>query len=165
MAASERLVLSGDEGDLFARYQWQLQGRVARWVNTTPATVEDACSFAWLQLMRRQPRRETALGWLTTVAIHEAIRLDQLGRRVEQLEAIAEPAAADEREQQLAAQEALEAMATLPAHQGDVVALHAGGFTYDEIAKLLGRTFTHVNKHLVRGRAAMRRRCSLWERP
>jgi hypothetical protein len=46
-------------------------------VKTSDANVDDACSFAWMQLIRRQPTRATVLAWLTTVAIPEAIRLDR----------------------------------------------------------------------------------------
>jgi hypothetical protein len=40
-------------------------------VNTWDANADEACSFAWMQLLRRQPMRETVLSWLTTVAIRE----------------------------------------------------------------------------------------------
>ena len=40
-------------------------------VNTSDANAGEACSFAWMQLLRRQPMRETVLSWLTTVAIRE----------------------------------------------------------------------------------------------
>ena len=71
----------GDEGELFARYHSTLCARVARWVNTSSANVDDACAIAWLQLVRCQPRRESVLPWLTTIAIREAVRLDRAHRR------------------------------------------------------------------------------------
>jgi DNA-directed RNA polymerase specialized sigma24 family protein len=36
---------------------------------------EDACSFAWLQLLRTQPERDSVFPWLCVVATNEARRL------------------------------------------------------------------------------------------
>jgi DNA-directed RNA polymerase specialized sigma24 family protein len=79
MTSTVRLL--GDEAELFARYHPTLHARVARWVKTSSANVDDACAIAWFQLMRCRPRRVTALSWLTTVAIREAVRLDRGHRR------------------------------------------------------------------------------------
>jgi len=91
--ASEALELCGDEAELFAAHHATLRGRVGRSVHTSASNVDDACSFAWLQLLRRQPRRATALEWLTTVAIREARRLDRGDRRRTSLHAVGEPTA------------------------------------------------------------------------
>jgi hypothetical protein len=64
---------------------WELVRIVQRLVNTDPATVDDACQFAWLQLLPCQPNRETVRPWLITVARNEAIRLDRIRRRYEAL--------------------------------------------------------------------------------
>jgi hypothetical protein len=66
--------LRGDEGSLFAEHHATPRARVGRWVNTSDDNVEEACSFAWMQLVRCQPAREPAvLPWLTTVADDERI--------------------------------------------------------------------------------------------
>jgi hypothetical protein len=80
-----------EEAQLFAEHQATLRARVARRVHTRSANIEEACAFAWLQLVRRRPRRDTALQWLTTVAVHEALRLDRADRHLAPLQAGGEP--------------------------------------------------------------------------
>jgi DNA-directed RNA polymerase specialized sigma24 family protein len=129
--------LLGDEAELFALYHVTLRARVARWVNTSSANLDDACAIAWLQLLRCQPKRETILSWLTTVAIREAVRIDRAARRTSYVdtddlsnESVADP------ELQRDALDALDALAGLPERQRQLAALQASGFTYDEIAWL-----------------------------
>src|SRR5215217_4141800 len=63
-----------------------------------------------------------------------------------------------ELEDQLEALEALRALAGLSNSQRRDLSLRVAGFTYREIAAMTnGRTFTNVNKHLVKARAAIRR--------
>ena len=60
-------------------------------------------------------------------------------------------------EDQLEALEALRALARLPDRQRQDLALRVAGFSYREIAAMTGgRTYTNVNKHLVKARAAIR---------
>jgi len=82
--------LRGDEAQLFAAHHAALRGRVARHVGTRASNIDDACSFAWLRLLRRQPERGKTLEWLTTVAIREARRLDRADRRLARLDAAGE---------------------------------------------------------------------------
>jgi DNA-directed RNA polymerase specialized sigma24 family protein len=70
----------GDEAELYAQLQARLTKIVARQVRTSTANVEDACSFAWLQMLRYQPARETVLAWLVRVGTREAIKLDRRAR-------------------------------------------------------------------------------------
>jgi hypothetical protein len=42
--------------------------------------IEDACAFAWVELLARQPERTSIVGWLRIVARREAIRLAQHDR-------------------------------------------------------------------------------------
>jgi DNA-directed RNA polymerase specialized sigma24 family protein len=67
----------GDEPELFRRHHGRLLRLVARDTGAPPALAEDACSFAWLQLLRDQPERERIVGWLRVVARHEALRLQR----------------------------------------------------------------------------------------
>jgi DNA-directed RNA polymerase specialized sigma24 family protein len=77
----------GDEPELFRRHHERLLRRFAR--NTGAATVlaEDACCFAWLQLLRDRRERERIVGWLRVVAHHEALRLERQQWRTRPLEA------------------------------------------------------------------------------
>ena len=60
-------------------------------------------------------------------------------------------------EDQLQALEALRALAALPDRQRQDLSLRVGGFSYREIAAMTdGRTYTNVNKHLVKARVAIR---------
>ena len=74
----------GDERELFLRHHQRLLRVIAARVSAPLATVEDACAFAWLQLVRHQPERgERLFGWLATVAYHEALRLIRVERAAE----------------------------------------------------------------------------------
>src|SRR4051812_10025754 len=74
-------MLRGDEAELFRQHEVALKRAVRAAVRAPEACIEDACSFAWLQLLRRQPDRATVFGWLRTVAIHEAWVLAARERR------------------------------------------------------------------------------------
>ena len=74
-AAAER-----SDAELFEKHAGRLLAVVGRAVRTSPMNVEDACAFAWLQLLRHHPRQETAFGWLCTTAVREAIKLDRRAR-------------------------------------------------------------------------------------
>ena len=109
-----------------------------------------------------EPRQ---FGWLRTVAIHEAYRLAEKGRRDAALEELAEadsmvdgweallPAETD-LEEHLEARRALSVLARLPERQRRYLALRVAGYRYDEIADAAGVTYTNVNKHLARAREA-----------
>ena len=157
--------LRGDEADLYQQHHQALLIAVAHAINGSPQLVEDACQTAWTVLVRRQPDRASVFGWLYVVAIHEAYRLSAIERRELHLEDLAiegdwETILASRVmvEDQLEALEALRALAGLPDRQRRDLSLRVAGFTYREIATMTGgRTFTNVNKHLVRARAAIRR--------
>ena len=92
----------------------------------------------------------------TTVAIHEALRLDGTDRRRAPLEAAGEPATPSTTLTHEQAREALEVVAALPPRQRQLVGLHAAGFTYDEIAALTGTSHRAVDRHIRRARAVLR---------
>ena len=160
MAQSTPIVrmLRGDEAELFRRHEFALKRAVRAAVHAPEACIEDACSFAWLQLLRRQPDRATVFGWLRTVAVHEAWVLAARERRDGHLE---EFPAWDERRPAEAppvveAHTALRLLAELPERQRRYLALLAAGFSYDEIAHRCDATYTNVNKHLARARRHLR---------
>jgi RNA polymerase sigma factor (sigma-70 family) len=153
----------GDETTLFAEHHSKLARQVRRLVRTSEENVQDACSFAFLQLLRYQPSREGVFSWLLTVAVREAVKLDQRGRRdrhparedggeVEPVDERANPALWLET---LAAIAAIEA-AGLTARQARIVALHAGGHTYESISEMLGLSDRTVERQLLRARRKLR---------
>jgi DNA-directed RNA polymerase specialized sigma24 family protein len=77
----------GDETMLFAELHPTLARQVRRLVRTSEENVQDACSFAFLQLLRYQPSRQSVFPWLRTVAVREAVKLDRRGRRDRRLPA------------------------------------------------------------------------------
>jgi RNA polymerase sigma factor (sigma-70 family) len=125
-------------------------------VTARPEVVEDACAFAWLELVARQPARTSIVGWLRVVATREAIRLAQHDRRMAVRRptgaalAAPDPAPGD-------AREALALVAALPARKRAVLALQVSGHSYREIAAALGMTERTVERQLLRARATVRR--------
>ena len=155
----------GDEAELYRRHHRDLHRAVARAVNAPRELIEDACQTAWAILLRTQPDRHAIFAWLRVVAIHEAYRLSAASRREARLERVATDDGnwqeiADERslDAALEAREALRALASLPERQRNDLALLIAGYSYREIAELTGgRTYTNVNKALVKGRKTLRR--------
>ena len=136
-----------------------------RLVHTDSATIDDACQFAWLQLLRCQPNRETVRAWLVTVARNEAIRLHWIHRRCETLSIGAlepgchpEPAGGtDAYTLAIDLDEALTVLASLPERKRDLYALKVLGFSYEEIGRITGDSYSTVNRQLVRAAALIRR--------
>jgi DNA-directed RNA polymerase specialized sigma24 family protein len=100
------------------------------------------------------------------VAIHEAYRLATIERRDARLDRLRpddldwHDLIADRHslEDALDALEALRALANLPTRQREDLALKIVGYSYQEIQIMTGdRTFTNVNKSLVKARARIRR--------
>jgi DNA-directed RNA polymerase specialized sigma24 family protein len=155
----------GDEDELYRQHHRDLHRAVARVVRAPHELIEDACQVAWTILLRTQPERHAIFAWLRVVAIHEAYRLSAIERRDARLERLRpeqgdwQDAIADPRslEDAVAAVEALRALASLPERQRADLTLKAAGYSYDEIrARTPGRTFTNVNKSLVKARRRLR---------
>ncbi|MGH2871462.1 MAG: RNA polymerase sigma factor, partial [Solirubrobacteraceae bacterium] len=140
----------GDEAALYASHAAALVGIVIRRVSTSPTNVEDACSYAWMQMLRHQPARETLLAWLATTATREAIRLSRRDRRDSPLgettDAVHVPTTPiDGRLELLSASEMVSA-AQLRAREADLWALSVIGYSYREIAaarQITERTVEH----------------------
>lgn len=153
----------GDEADLFRAHHERLVAALARHLGGERHLAEEACSLAWVQLLRFQPERtERLVGWLFTVAKHEAYRL--LRRR--QLAVAADhdadkherrpaPATADPFEA-LAQADLLALIARLSPHQRLALGLFARGYSYREICAATGKSYTWVNRHISEGRARIR---------
>jgi DNA-directed RNA polymerase specialized sigma24 family protein len=127
---------AGDEHRLYITHANRLRRIVGRTVNTSDANVDDACSFAWLQLLTHRVRQESVLGWLVTVAVREAWRLDRLDRQAQSADDELEmlPAADDCVELRLLLGETLEELEGIHPRRRRMLLLHAVGFTSKEIA-------------------------------
>jgi len=149
----------GDEAGLYRDLQPRLLALLGSTLTVREQTLEDACSFAWVQLIGTQPARAPSVfGWLYVTARHEALRLVAVERRTPLLEpagdrhlpAFRAPVHDGVRER---AREALEAVAALPERQRRLLCLKAAGYSYTEIAALEGVSTRVVDRHLRRARA------------
>ena len=68
---------ASDVGELYLAQAARLEQLVRSDVRAPKPVIEDACQFAWTRLIHHggRVRRESAVAWLTTTAIHEALRL------------------------------------------------------------------------------------------
>jgi DNA-directed RNA polymerase specialized sigma24 family protein len=165
-AQPQKPVARGDEDELYRRHHRDLHRAVAHAVGAPRELIEDACQAAWAILLRTQPDRYAIFGWLRVVAINEAYRLSAVARRDLHLERLNvdehdwEELIADRRtlDDAVTVLEALHTLASLPERQRSDLTLKIAGYSYDEIRALTpGRTFTNVNKSLVKARARIRR--------
>ncbi len=151
----------GDEAELFARYHQRLVRVTSLNVTTSRDNVEDACAYAWAQLLSHQPRRDTIFAWLRTVARRQAIRLDAASRRQLSIDAHERAAshvkglAATHRNADVAhgLLEVRERLAVLPDQERDIAFMRAAGWRYRDIASCLDLTEARVNKLLTRADA------------
>lgn len=99
------------------------------------------------------------------MARNEAIRLDRIRRRCDALSigeceagCHPEPAApADAYTLAIELDEALTVLASLPERKRDLYALKVLGFSYEEIGRITGDSYSTVNRQLVRAAALIRR--------
>jgi RNA polymerase sigma factor (sigma-70 family) len=155
----------GDEAELFERHAARLLRIVRSAIGGRHHVAEDACSFAWLQLLRTQPERDRLFAWLCAVATNEARhQLKRQARHVEFEESPAEPTRAhvDERsdlELGVEARQALEQMRDeLSEQKLRIFSLHIAGLSYDEICAATGYSRRQVDRHMRRSRARLRER-------
>jgi DNA-directed RNA polymerase specialized sigma24 family protein len=113
--------------------------------------VDEACSFAWVQLLGHQPERESVAGWLWRVAVREVWRLEAAEHRQQELREDRSEArdAIGPRHRWV---EALEAVSSLRSRQRRLLGLQAAGHTYDEIVATTGDSWRTVDRQLVRAR-------------
>jgi RNA polymerase sigma factor (sigma-70 family) len=141
---------------LYLAHQPRLRRQLAALVKTTPENVEDACMFAWMQLLTHQLEEPTTVGsWLLTVARREAIKLDQRARRSHALpnefetpDPVDRIGAVDRRLDTAA----VIAAAGLTVRGCRLIALQAAGLSYREIAERTGDSVRTVERQLLRAR-------------
>lgn len=155
-AAPVRPSQLGDEAELFAQLNTKLFHTVRKQVNADDALIEDACGFAWTQLLRYQPSREHVFGWLRLTAVREAWDLSARERRAIPLNDEITPDrrsfTATDLELQIDARDALRAVATLDPVRRRTDSRHIAGLSYAEIAAENQQTTRQIQRHLRRAR-------------
>ncbi len=153
----------GDVADLYRALSRRLEQIVRLDVRASDSVVEDACQFAWGRLVhhRDRVRRDAALSWLATTAVHEAFKLLRLERRCLSLEARLEageqlPPDGRSPHELVESKERIELVRVLPERQQRVLWLHALGLSYAEIAIHTGCTVRTVERQLLRAKRAVR---------
>lgn len=151
-------------GAFYAANARDLLHALRRAVGGPDALIEDACSYAWMQLLRCEHVALDADGfrWLYVVAIHEGYRLSDRGRRDI---AAGAPTELTLRSESLDLQidrrerfrESTRMLGELRPRQARMVLLHASGFSYAEIATITGDSLLTVERQLLRGKRALRR--------
>lgn len=146
-----------DIAAFYTRKAAELQRAIRRAMCGPDVRVEDACSYAWCQLLSHDEVSldDRGFRWLYVVALHEGYRLGDRARReamIDSIERLAGPEAGD----RLAHRERVDLVRALPARKRELVLLHAAGFTYPEIARLTGNSLRTVERQLLRGKRALR---------
>jgi len=158
----------------YAAHHRRLPARVhAHARKAGPAGVEDACAYAWMTLVRRTDigLDHHGYAWLVTVAVREAWRLADSSREqpagpflphVDHPDELPEPAgpSGDPLDHAIAAElhrARVAAFSCLEERERRELLLHAGGYSYHEVAALTDTTYTAVNHRLVNGRSRLRR--------
>ncbi|MGH2499798.1 MAG: RNA polymerase sigma factor [Candidatus Limnocylindria bacterium] len=164
-------------GEYFAANADRHRRTVARHARVSDDVLDDACANAWTALLRRPDITLDARGfsWLKTVAIREAWRLHRSSAHETPLGSfqgdsrghdnvdVPEPAdvlALDTESQALDhIQHAvdIEAFKTLKPRERQALYLKGLGYSYDEICRLTGFSYTAVNRYITEGRRALRR--------
>jgi RNA polymerase sigma factor (sigma-70 family) len=141
----------------YARKAAELQRAIRRAICGPDARVEDACSHAWLQLLRHPDVElsDRGFSWLYVVALHEGYRLGDRARREVAIDSTERLVGADAIDRTLH-RERVELVRALPARKRELVLLHAAGFTYPEIARITGNSLRTVERQLLRGKRALR---------
>lgn len=156
----------GDIEELYRRFSARLERTVRLGVRAPEPVVEDACQIAWSRLIRhsQRVRRETALSWLTTTALHEAFRLLRRSRRELSLEGTIEAAGeaavhrcAPSPSEIYEQRERIAAVCALPERQQRLVWLRALGLSYAEMAAHEACTPRTVERQLQRANQTMER--------
>lgn len=155
----------GDVAALYARSADLVRHSVRGEVAACEAVIDDACQFAWGRLLhhRERVRRDRAVSWLITTALHEAFKLIRRDDREVSLEALVEDTgdlhisrAAPAPDEVVEPRLRLELLRELPERQERLVWLQGLGFDYPEMSTETGMTIRTVDRQLVKARRALR---------
>jgi RNA polymerase sigma factor (sigma-70 family) len=147
----------GSEDALFRLHHQRLVARLQRRLGISREMAEDAVAFAWMKLVRNQPEHENVVGWLYTVAKHEAFALIRGATRERPTEELEPDRTAPPAADILEVRKVLALLDRLKPQQRTVLRLRMAGLSYKEICDLTGHTYTWVNRHVTEGREALRR--------
>lgn len=154
-----------DVGELYQALSKRLERIVRVDVRAPEPVIEDACQFAWSRLVdhRSRVRRETALGWLVTTAVHEAFKLLRRAGREVSLETVAEQGAdlwtaptACGPDMVCEQRERLAALSSVSVRQQRLLWLYGLGLSYEEIARHEDCTSRTVERQLQQARTSLR---------
>lgn len=145
--------LLGDEADLFLELHTQLVPAIARLVPDVVSAAEEACAFAWAELVRLQPRRDNIAAWLHVVARHEAIRLAKHARREG---ATTRSISSDGLHRTIEARAALGLVRALPPRKRAALGMQVAGYSHAEIGRALRMTPRTVDRQIQRARTIVR---------
>lgn len=157
----------GDIGELYGSLSRRLEQIVRRDVVASDAVIEDACQVAWGRLVTHASRvsSESALSWLATTAIREALKLLRRGGRDLSLDAEPGEDAAvwvlprsplPGPDELFEHRERLRSLSALPQRQRQMVWLQGAGLSYVEIAAATGCSRRTVERELLRAKQAIR---------
>jgi len=154
-----------DLARLYLAFARPLQGSVGAEVRASRPVLEDACQFAWSQLVRDRDhvRPETVLAWLIRTATREARRLLRVEAREPSLEAELEsqgdtiPVPAAHEPTELAQRhEQLALVGQLPVRQQRIIWLRALGLSQVEMAAHERCTYRTAERRLTQARDWLR---------
>lgn len=154
--------------ELFRRYHIPLRRNVRAAVKTSDENVEDACMFAWTQLLSHELEHpEAAYGWLITVAIREALKLDRRTRRTLPLVAehgevlaVVDPNDHLQRTQLLLEAADIIQTAGVTRRQARILGLQALGLSYEEIHAQTGDSRRTIERQIRSARQKLGRALS-----
>lgn len=153
---------------MYGEHARELERRVGRRARAEPQTIEDACSFAWMQLITHASidldgPSYGALAWITRTAVHEAWRLEARRARDELLDDVALKRERRLREHtgpgadELADQhERLDLVAQIPERPRRFLLRLALGHSYREIAADENVSLTTTDKQIARAKRLLR---------
>jgi RNA polymerase sigma factor (sigma-70 family) len=147
----------GSEDALFRQHHHRLVVGIERSLGISAEMAEDAVAYAWMQLVRKHPEHDNPVGWLYTVAKHEAFALIRTAARYQPAEQVEPDERAPAPPRIVEARRKLALLDRLKPQQCLVLRLRMAGLSYREICQCTGRTHTWVNRHVTEGRQALRR--------
>jgi RNA polymerase sigma factor (sigma-70 family) len=154
-----------DVAELYARAAGLVRGQLINEVTAPEAVIDDALQFAWVRLLhhRHRVRRDRAVSWLITTALHEVFKLVRRDGHDVSLEEVMEESddlrisrTAPAPEEVVDPRLRLELLRGLPERQERLIWLHGLGFNYPEMATETGMTVRTVERQLMKGRRSLR---------
>ena len=159
-----------DLAALYAEHHRSLPRLVAQHTSTDPDTIDDACSFAWTQLLTHHNVDLTvahwsSLAWLTTTATREAWRLHRQARQNTATDEHTQQTRRHDRDTDRHAPDAatiaeqherLALVTQIPERPRRFLLRLMLGYSYREISTHEGASITTTNKQIARAKRLLR---------